>query len=342
MTTQLDCSVGLKKETTYGTAVVPDHFPEFTDENFDWNPTFVQGIGLRVGSRVLRSARRSLGKQMVAGDLTVEAGSKTHGILLEAAFGSVVSTQRGVTGVYQHNFTPTTTDTLNSYTIQKGVPVLGGGATAPIQAPGAVCSAINFALANSDKLMIKTSWNARGPVDTATAYAAPSYPTPIELFTFVQAVITIGGAVTDATTTAFATGGTAAADIVDFDFTFDNGLADNGFNIGSAGLRANKPVIGLSPLSGTVTAEYDNNVLRDAYLAQTDLALVLTFTGASNIGTGSDHPGLQIHIPNIRLESELPKANGGQVIQQKIGFTGFDNLTKPPIRVSYATTDTTP
>ena len=65
MTTQLDCSIGIKKETTYGTAVVVDQFLEFTSESFDRKATFVQGEGLRVGARVARSGRRSLGREDV-------------------------------------------------------------------------------------------------------------------------------------------------------------------------------------------------------------------------------------------------------------------------------------
>ena len=52
MTTQADCSIGLKKETAYGVEATPDRFPEFIDESLAWNPTFVQGSGMRVGSRL--------------------------------------------------------------------------------------------------------------------------------------------------------------------------------------------------------------------------------------------------------------------------------------------------
>lgn len=340
--TQLDCSIGISPaEATYGDITTPTKFFEFTDESFDWNPTFVQGAGLRVGSRVVRSARRSLGKEMVTGDLTVEACSKGLGALIKAALGSVTSTQRVATGVYQHNFTPTTTDYLDSYTLQKGVPLLGGGATTAYTFPGAQCGSIEFDCPNSEIVTVKTSWMAR-EVDTATSYAAPSYATPIELLTFIDGAITIGGTVTAATTTALATGGTAVANIRDFNLTFDNGLDDGGFNLGGAGKRSRKAAVGLASVKGKITAEFDATTLADAYLNQDDLALVLTLTGASTIGTGSDNPALQIHVPNIRLEGELPKANGGDVIVQSIDFTGFDNLSDSPLIVSYVSTDTTP
>lgn len=343
MTWQGDASIGASKETVFGTGVTVTKFPEFVDESLQWDPTFVQGAGLRTGSRVVRSARRSLGKQNVTGDITVEACSKGLGWMLAAALGNATSTQRAASGVYQHNFTPLTGDCLDSYTIQKGIPPLVcGGVASAHTFPGCVCTSLDIEATNSEIVTVKTSWVGREVV-TATAYAAPSYPTPVELFTFVQGVITIGGSVTAPTTTTLATGGTAAADIVDFSLTWDNALDDLGYNFGGGGKRVRKPVVGMGELKGKVTAEYDSNVLRDAYLNQTDLALTLTFTGATTIGTGSDKPGLQIFIPNIRLEGELPTANGGAPITQSIDFTGFDNLVAAsPLTISYVSTDATP
>lgn len=341
-TTQLDCSIGMSiAESTYGTAVTATKFFEFTDESLGREPTFLQGQGLRVGSRIPRAARRTLGREMASGDFTVEACSKGLGALLMAAFGAVTSTQRATTGVYQHNFTPVAGDYLPSYTLQKGIPPLGGGAATAYTFPGSVCSAVTIACPNADLVTVQTTWNAR-EVQTGVAYAAPSYPTPMELFSFAKGAITIGGSPTAPTTTALATGGTAVADIRDFTVTWDNGLDDGGFNLGSSGKRARKPATGVSALTGNVTAEYDATTLRDAYVNQTDLALVLTFTGSTVIGTGSDNPGLQIYIPDIRLEGEIPKAAGGDVITQSIDFTGLDNLSATPITVSYVSTDTAP
>jgi hypothetical protein len=344
VTTQLDSSVGISvPETTYGTAVVVTKFPEFTAEDFDWDPTFVQGSGLRVASRVPRAARRSLGKQMVTGDLTIEAPSKGLGALLLAALGAVVTTQRATTGVYQQNHTLAASDYLNSYTIQKGVPPLGGGAANPLTFAGMQCDSLELSCANSDILMCKTSWVGQSVVST-TGYAAPSYATPVELFTMVDAAIAIGGTVTPPTTTALATGGTAVADIVDFDCKVENALDDGGFNMGGGGKRVRKAAIGLSAVTGSLTAEYDANTLRDAYLNQTDLCLLITFLGQSVIGSGSDHAALQIYIPELRLEGELPKigSTDGSPIQQSIDWTALDNLAAAPITIVYSSTDTAP
>jgi hypothetical protein len=53
-----DCSVGFVAETTYKTGVTVSRWVEYLDESLDWNKNIKQGKGLRVGSRVARSARR--------------------------------------------------------------------------------------------------------------------------------------------------------------------------------------------------------------------------------------------------------------------------------------------
>lgn len=342
MTTQLDASIGVAKETVYGTPVTVSKFVEYTEESIDWSPTFLQGQGLRSGSRTARAARRALGRQMVGGDFTVEAASKGIGWILEAAFGTVVSTQRAATGVYQHNFSPIANDYLSSYTVQKGVPILGNNSVAAHTFPGMVCSSLEFDLSNSDFLKLKPNWNGR-EVQTGVAYAAPSYPTPVELLTFVGGSIVIGGTVTAPTTTALATG-TTVGDIRDFNMTWDNHLDDGGFNLSAGGKRARKPAVGIGEIKGKLTAEFDAVTLRDAYLGQTTLGLVLTVAGFGTIGTGTDVPAVSIYVPAIKLEGELPKtSSGGNVITQSIDFTGLDSLAASgPIVVSYVTTDTAP
>ena len=140
MTTQADCSIGLKLETVYGTPVVVNQFAEFLTETLDYKPTIIQGKGLRVASRVDRAIRRSVGEILAEGSITLEAPTKGLGIFLNAAMGTVTSTVvAGQTPpVYQQVHTPTKTDPVNSYTIQKGIPPLGGGATTPITFPGAI------------------------------------------------------------------------------------------------------------------------------------------------------------------------------------------------------------
>ena len=339
MTIQADAQLGLVKESTYGTPVTVANFYELVDESLDWSPTFAQGAGLRVGNRAPRADRRTLVKQEVGGDFTVEVISKSLGKLFEAA-----TTQAGVStliagSAYQQNFTVTSTDYLNSYTIQKGIPPLGGGASNPHTFNGMVCSGFEFTQGNGAIPTVKFSWMGKG-YDTSTSLAVASYPTTTQISSFTGATLTVGGSVTAATTTALATGGTASVDVREFSLKFDNNLDTNGFNLGGGGSRSRKPAVGLRTITGSMTAEWDAVTLRDLYLNQTDTPLVYTVAGSTLI-SGSAFPTVQFHLPDVRFEGEIPKANAGDVITQKIDFTVLDNGTLSPMIVSIVTAETT-
>lgn len=340
MTTQLDCSLGFKKETAYGTPIVVDRFPEFVDESLSWKPTFAQGSGLRVGARLARSARRKLVKDESGGDVNVEVVTKGMGFLFDALFGASTVTQLGVTSGYQHLFTMTK-DQLPSYTIQKGIPPLGGGPTTALTFHGGVCTSGELTAAAGEIVKLKTSWDTR-EVKRDVAYAAPSYAANPELYTFVDGAIAIGGSITPPTATALATGGTSAANITEFSLSIDNKIAGNGWTFGGQGKRQRRPVVGLAEAKGKVTAEFDTTFLQNAYLDQTPLSMLLTFTAKQEISAGVPAV-LQVYIDDVRLEGELPKSNGGDVITQSIDFTVLEALKAgvEPVSVVYRTTDTT-
>lgn len=341
MTTQQDVSIGLKKETTFGTPVVVDSFVEFLTEDFAWTPEFTEGAAMRYGKRVQSASRRVLMKESTAGTLELEATTKGLGKLFEAALGTGTSTQRAATPVYQQLFTPAVSDFLPSYTIQKGIPLVGGGAAQPQTFNGMVCSGFELSADSSGTVTLRFPFVGRG-VDTSTVWATPSYPTNYEPFTLVGATIKAGtGAVVVPTTTALATGGTVVANVVSVEMTYDNALDDAGWFIGGTGKRGRKPALGVRSLSGTLTAEYDSNTFRDAFIAQTNFSLVLEFQHPSIID-GTTAPTLQITIPVIRLDGELPKAVASGVVQQSIGFTMLDGLVAShPIYVAVVTAETT-
>ena len=340
MTTQLDASIGFKKQTDYNTPSTPDRFLEFTDESLDFDRTFYQGAGLRPGSRAARSKRRSLVKDGGAGDIGLEVPTKGIGALFELLFGVASSTLVPTsTGVYQQLFTLLKNDYLPAATIQKGIPRLGANAVDAYTLNGATCSNFSLELGAADVLKLKTSWTAKELL-TTTAYATPTYPTPFDLFSFTGAALTVGGTITLPTTTALATGGTTVANVRDFSFEMDNGLDSGGYNIGGQGKRTRAAAVGVAEAKGKLTAEYSGTDFRDAVRDQADLALVATFTGPVAIET-TFFPTLQLVLPNIRFEGEMPKSNGGDVITQSLDYTAFDNLTAAsPVYLVMRTSDT--
>lgn len=320
---QSDASIGIKKETVYGTAVTVDAHLEFTSESLQKSVDYMQGQGLRVGSATDRWNRRVPGKIDASGDIVCDADSVSLAVLLEAALGKV--TTGGTGAPYGRLYTLATGDTPPSYTIQKGIPVLGGASVAPHTFSGMVCDKLTLNAANGAIVEASTSWVGKDMV-TATALVTPAYPASSNLFGFFKGSISVGGSPTLPTVTAPSTGGTAVANVRDCQVTVENNLDDNGWNFGGSGTRTRSPAYGRRKVSGQLTAEFDAMTLRDASLGNTGLGLVLDFTAGTN-------ERLQVVLPKIGLGSNVPNSNGGDVIVQQFDFTAFEDGASPAVLI---------
>lgn len=330
MTTTQDCSIGLAVESTYGTGVTVTRFPEFVSETLDYRKNVVQGKGLRVGSRVARSGRRVVTTADAGGDITMECVSKGMGLIWQACLGAGVSTL--VSGsVYQQLFT--LGDAPSSLTVQKGLPQVGGFVDAYTYV-GAMVDSWEFAFGNADIPSLKMTLDCKD-VLTATAYAAPSYVAGANLFSFAGATLSTG-TLTSPTTIILGSGATPVANVRGGSIQVANNIRGDRYNIGGAGRKA-KPTVGMREITGRLDVEYDSTTFRDAVLNETPMNLVLTYTGGA-LTTGNET--LQVIVPEIKLDGELPKSNGGDLIMQSMAFVGLDNLTAAqPIWVVTRTAD---
>jgi hypothetical protein len=334
MATPYDCSIGLIAESTYGTYLAPTRFYSFSDESFDWKPNRKQAAGMRVAARVARSNRRVTTTVQGEGSLEIDALSKGMGVILAGALGSSAATL--VSGsTYQHNFT--LGDTPASFTVQKGV-VDAGGTVRAHSFLGCMVNSWSFTAPNDDIATFKFDFDVRD-LDTAQSYATPSYPSSPSLYHFGQAAATYSGTVTAPTTTALATGGTAATDIRAFELNVNNNLATDRFNFGAAGKKA-KPTVGLREITGKFTAEYAANTYRDDFIADTERAIVVTLTSSEALSTGT--ATLQVVLPAVKLDSGVPVSNDGDFVTVEHEFTVLDNLTAAqPLWIVLRTGDAT-
>jgi hypothetical protein len=335
MASNQDFSLAIGVESVYKTGVAPTRAYEITDENLDWNPTRKQGQGLRAGSRVARSGRRVTPIADGGGDFTIECVSKGMGLLLQACFGTGVSTLVSGT-TFQQVFT--LGDTPSPLTIQKGV-VEDGGTVDPHTFLGCMVDSFEFNFPNADIATLKTTVDA-GDFSSVQAFTAVTslYPTePNNVYHFANASLSMG-TLTAPTTTALASGATPTANIRDVSISVANNLTNNKFNMGGGGRKA-KPNRGIRAITGKFTMQYDATTYRDLFLADSPMNLVLTYVTAGALSTGVET--LQVVVPEIKFDGELPKANGTDLITVPMAFTGLDNLTAAqPIWCVLRTADT--
>lgn len=342
---QSDYTLGMAKESVYGTGVTPSRFFEPETFNLKESVTTVQGSGMRPGKRVARAARRAVTKRECAGDIQLDATTVGLGYLLSAFFGVTTTTETAAdSGVFQQVHTLRTADFSDSYTIQQGIPRLGSGTTDAYTYLGAQCTTLSLDAPADAIVSLSTSWVAR-ELTLDTAYAAPSYPEDLDLFTFVGGQIYVGaGAFVAPTATELASAGAALATVRTAQVNLDNGLDSNGFNLGGAGRRS-RPAAYTGgkndAVGGSFELEYTNRDLVDAYLDQAELCMILTFEGPAEIAAG-EKPTLQLAVPSIYLDGDLPEPNGGDVITTSHDWTGLQGTDPQPVYAVYRSADTAP
>lgn len=332
MAAVIDSSIGLAEETTHKTYVAPTRHYEFNSESLKWTKNAKSGRGIRVGSRVARSNRRVVPTAQGNGDFTVDVMTKGMGRLWDAAFGQNTDTEI-VTGEHQQVFT--FADDLASYSLQKGVVRVNGTVDA-YSFLGCVCSGFELNSPNGEILTAKFSWDI-ADVTTAQSYVTPSYPTEGQVLHFGHVVAEIGGTITAATTTALASSASAiTVGVRDFSLSVNSNLDDKRFNYGGAGRKA-RQIATTRQITGKFTAEYDQTTLRDAFLNDTNVSVLITATGDS---LGTNDAALQIVCPVTRLNGDLPEAGADGIVTIEHSFEVFDGLSQQPLTLVAVTSDT--
>lgn len=340
MTTVLDSSIGIKVESVFGTPVTVDRFPEFISESMQFKNTYAQSAGQRVGSRMSRASGRVLEKIDAGGSIDLEAVTSGLGLWFQAILGTVTTTVTADIGVYLQVHTPSLTGPAPSYTLQKGLPPVGGGSVQAYTFPGSVCEQLEIDF-TSAIVKIATQWLSREVVSNI-AYAAPSYAATAEPLTFVGGEIYIGATVTKPTATTLATtAASAVAFVKGGKVTVKNNLDGEGFHLGGAGKRTRTSERGMLDVSGSLDIELQGTTMRDALLNQTELSLLLNFKHPTTIGASSK-PTLQVYIPVVVFNDSLPEDNSGKPISTSMNFVALDSLaaSTQPIYVCYQSTDT--
>lgn len=313
-----DCSINIKAESVYKTAVTPDRAFEFTDESLDWQPTIVQGQGLRVGSYMPRSGRRVVPTGQGGGDVTMEVLSKGFSYWWQACVGTATVTN--VSGAtFQHNFV--WNKQPSSLTVQKAS-IRADGTVDPFTFKGCMVTQWVLTFNNAGLVTLQVSLDI-GDYDTSTGFASLTYVSSPNLFHFANWSLATG-TFTAPTTIAMPSGATPLTGVRSLTITANRNPVDDRFNAIGTG-RKDQPIGTQFDVTGSMEIEYTSTTQRDAYLAQTASSLVSTVTaGALSVGNET----LCIALPAIETDGGgVPQANGTGLITQTINFTALDNLS---------------
>lgn len=339
--TMLDHQLGFKNEGTWNTAETVDEFVEWLPGNgIEWDPEVVQGAGLRVGSQVDRSARRVAQIGQGSGKLAFELMSVGCGNLIKGLCGTGVSTDSGDTTTFQELFTLDYDGTYpDAFTFQEGI-VTPGGTVHTYTYAGCSITEGEIEMPESGIVTVTLGIDARS-LATNTSLASASYPSGGSLFTSALPTTNgakFGGTLTVPTTTAVASSTGTSTAVKSWKLSIKNNLDVKRRVMGGR----NRPTVGKREAVLSATVEYDattGGTFRDAYLAQTGLAILLDLQTAEALTTGNAR--FQVAIPVAKIDKgPIPMPEDGKTVTTSIDFKVLDDLTNAPLYLVRRTAET--
>ena len=344
----LSGQVGAVAEVTYGTPVTVTHFYEFLSENFQYNPAWLDGMGLKAGQAYNRASRTVVSQFDVNGDLTMEhtsgeaanAVADSMGFWWKYALGSALTTPTVVLGTAFKQVHTNGSKAGQFITVQVGRPQISGVTVQPFTYTGIKVTDFEFSCNDNQIAQLKVTCDGRNEL-TATGLAAASYPTPNGLFAFSNAsVMTIGGtASTSAGETTIAGGSSLGSLVNGIVITGSTPMKVDRYGLGNAGLKGEPIENAIPTITGTLSTEFFSRTeLYDVFKTAGTTPLQIDFTkfdsagnDANGVATGPNPYRLSFILPAVKFKTGSMNVNGPDIVPQSIGFQAYDDGTTNPV-----------
>jgi Phage tail tube protein len=344
----LSGQVSAVAESTYGTAVTTTRFYEFLSENFQYNPAFLDGMGLKAGQAYNRATRTVVSQSDVNGDLTMEhtsgeaatAIADSMGFWWKYALGSAFTTPTVVVGTAFQQIHTNGSKAGQFLTVQVGRPQISGVTVQPFTYTGCKITDFEFSCNDNQIAQLKLTFDGRNE-STSIGLAAASYPTPNGLFSFANAsVMTLGGTATTSAGLTSVAGGSSLGSLVNgIVITGSTPMKADRYGLGNAGLKGEPIENAIPTITGTLSTEFFSRTeLYDVFKANTTQPLQIDFTkfdsagnDANGVAAGANPFRLSIIMPAVRFKTAAVNVNGPDVVPQSIGFQAYDDGTTNPV-----------
>lgn len=313
--------LGLAEEVTFGTYVAPATFNEFLSESLEYERERIQSQAWRAGQRTASELRFKAGRIGGGGSIPMEVANKGMSKWFKHLFGAVAITTPGG-GTLSRDHTFTLGDVKGkSLAVQVGKEDRTG-TVRPFSYLGCKITRGTFRCAVGELLTFEPELIIRD-VDTAQTLGTASYPSTLELFSFVEAgTLTIGGTQTPVNA---------------FELTVDNKLNTDDYAFGS-GFRRDVPEPALRDVTGTMNADFTDLTAFNRFKNGTIATLILKFTGSIIEAALAYEVEFTL---NIRTDGETPKVDGPDETRQPLAFMALAPAAGEPITMRLRTTDVT-
>jgi hypothetical protein len=321
--------LGVKDESTYGTAVTVDKFFEFDSESIAAEQGRVESSAIRAGSRAMRADRRVPYQMGASGSIQLPVLSKGFGFWLKHSLGTVGTAGPAETDVYTHTGTVGSL-TGDFFTAQVGIPQAGGGTISPKTAAGGKVKSFELSCAAGEALSYSADLDFQ-KLEHTTTLATASYPTSTELLTFISGSVTIAG---------------DAVAVRSFSVKVDNGLAIDRRFLRSNALKKEPVEAGHRKIDVELALDFEGLTQQNRVIAATasgaQAQIVLSCAGLGTIGS-TLKPTLTITLPVVMFDGDTPTVGGPDLVAESIKGMALQNAGgDSPISIAYQTLDSTP
>lgn len=289
----LAAQFGWGEESTWGTAVVPDHFLPMLKESLEASKARLDSDSIYAGRRVRDSEQWSPGIIEAGGDVELELWTTGMGELWKHALGGSATSG---SGPYVHTFTPGDLDG-KGLTLQVGKPDRGG-TVRPWNLPGSKVKSWELEIPARGEAKTKFSFSSKD-LDKDGTPALGTFTPPAGLARYTWAHVTVG------------TIHGVSPKIRSIKITGTNGIEDDRYFLGASTVEEQDET-DLREYGGEAEVEFANEDLFDAFWDgdEADVAVTLARGADSFALTG-----------NARLDGSAPVVEGRGKLTQKIPFT---------------------
>lgn len=316
--------IGAKKETTYGTRVVPDHFIEARSEAFTLDQRFFTSTQMGGGTMFPRGSRRVATTRSGNGSLVFEVPNKGYGFWLDLMHGnSVTPVQQAATPAYLQTHNIGLTASTKSATIQFNRPD-SSNTDRPFDYVGALVQSATWSCAVDDALVQTLEFDVQDE-KTDQTLAARSLPSSLRSFVFTQGALSIAGS--------------TVADVTDVSVTMNFPRQTDFYPLGTTGLKAVPVQNAMSTGTGTATARFTDLTHYNRYKNNTQVSLQLDFTGP--VISGIYNEKLTLLFNQVAFTGETPTVDSPDVLTHGLPFDVLYDGTNAPLVASYISVDTT-
>jgi hypothetical protein len=329
--TGLGSQLGIKKETTWGTAVVVDKFFKYESESFALAQNYVDPIGLQAGITFAPQSLTKATTRTAGGDFTAYAPFRQTGLLFDQMVaGTITPVQQSSTIAYLSTFNVGQSVPTKSATIQINKPTLTTGDVAYTY-PGCVLTAMGLSMATGGVLMSTWSWLAKDETTPATtpagsALATASYAANDDVWAHQSTVLNYAG-------------GGSAPGITSVDLTWNQPYADDLFYLDGSGTRGKPVPNGIATVTGNLNGRFYDSTFYAAFRSGAFASLTLTFAGPTAIAT-TFFPTIKITLPAIQVRGSSPTVDNADLLDQSIPFVAKYDGTNAPMKIEYTSVET--